>query len=272
MKFLTALLLLICIVSPNFAYAGVNTHALVLVAASSQSAVKSSPGTLPSGSSARSVCAWLKTTGSAETYAVGYGSGSAAGAWDLTTETNLVSIRQNGGNHRWTATNITNGAWHFVCVTYPAGANINAATVDAYMDSSTPLADGTTGSGVSNTIFGAIRVGADCQSASCSTPTVFFDGNVDDVQVWNKQLSGAEVLTAMDGCNLSDSASGLVGRWRFDNDYVDSTASANNLTAVNSPTFTTSAAYSCVTASGQQSKMTIVGAKVITTGVKVTKP
>lgn len=269
-----SLILLFTIISPHFAYAGVNTHALAVASASSQSAVKQSPAGLPNGSQARSVCAWVKTTTASETYAVGYGGDTTAGQFDLTTDVNLISIRQNGGNHRWTATNVTDGNWHFICVTYPAGSNINSVNVDAYMDTSTALTDSSSGSGVTNTLFGCIRLGADSGggSGACTTPSVFFNGNLDDVQVWDKQLSGAEVLTAKDGCNLSDSATNLVGRWRLDNDYVDSTANANNLTAVNAPTFVSPGAYTCAVVTGQQVKMTIINTKMVTNGVKVIKP
>lgn len=248
MKYISLLLLIILL--PHFAFAGVNTHAGVFVSASSQFAKKSSPTGLPSGSQARTIIAYVQTSTGGETYAIGYGADTASGQFDITTDTNLLSIRQNGGNRRYNATGITNGSWHKIAIVYPAGNNINSASVDAYMDTtSAQLTDSSSGSGVTNTSFGCIQIGADSGGA-CATPTVFFNGQVDDLQVWNKALSTAEIDAAWDGCNLSDSATNLVFRARLDNNFNDSTSGGNNLNTLSAsnPTFTTSGAYTCAAA------------------------
>lgn len=274
MKYVFTLLVLFCFI-PQFVFAGVNTHAAVFVSASSQYAKKASPTGIPSGGNARTITAWVQTSTGGETYFEGYGQDTASGQFDLTTDTNLLSIRQNGGNRRYNATNITNGSWHSIAIIYPgASVNINSATVDAYMDSvGAQLTDNSSASGITNTSLGCIQIGAD-SGGGCATPTVFFNGNVDDLQIWDKALSTAEITAAWDGCNLSDSATNLVFRARLDNNFNDSTANANNLSpSGSSPTFTSSPAYTCaVAASSGAGRITIVNTRANMQNIRGSKP
>jgi hypothetical protein len=248
MKYLALFLALYLI--PITTFAGVNTHSVTLNSATPDYAKRMSPSGLPSGSNARTIIVYVKTTATGEIYFLGYGSDTTAGQFDLTTDNasgGILSIRQNGGNRRFLAPGITDGNWHKIAIVYPGGVNINSATVDAYMDTtSAQLSDSSAGSGVTNTVFGCIQIGAD-SGGGCTSPSVFFNGSVDDVQVWDKALSTAEIDAAWDGCTLSDSASNLVGRWRLDNGWSDSTSNANDLTPAGTPSFTSDTAYSCGT-------------------------
>ncbi|MBU6501180.1 MAG: LamG domain-containing protein [Patescibacteria group bacterium] len=67
----------------------------------------------------------------------------------------------------------------------------------------------------------------------------FFDGKIDDFRIWNAALSASTIL-ANNQIQVSATAASLQAAWTFNSVYTDTTANANTLTAVNSPTFDTS--------------------------------
>jgi len=74
-----------------------------------------------------------------------------------------------------------------------------------------------------------------------------FDGLIDDVRVWSRALTEAQINSLYtDPCNFDDGVN-LMGRWLFDNNGNDdnATTTPNNLTNNNSATFSTTVAYSC---------------------------
>ena len=78
--------------------------------------------------------------------------------------------------------------------------------------------------------FGQNRTGSNVQ---------FFDGLVDELRVWNDKRTGAEISTNY-LLELAGNEAGLVGYWKFNNDYTDSqTAGNNDLTANGGPVFST---------------------------------
>lgn len=76
-------------------------------------------------------------------------------------------------------------------------------------------------------------IGAKIQLGS---PALFFDGKLDDVRVWNTARTGTQISTNYSQ-ELAGSESNLVGYWKFNNNYNDSTSNGNNLTASGSPVF-----------------------------------
>lgn len=75
-------------------------------------------------------------------------------------------------------------------------------------------------------VIGAQRVyGVDC-----------FDGLIDDVCVWNRTRSAAEIASDYNR-ELTGSEPGLMGYWKFNGDLQDATANGNHLSAVNGATF-----------------------------------
>jgi hypothetical protein len=82
------------------------------------------------------------------------------------------------------------------------------------------------------------------------SPDTYYDGKLDDVRVWNDIRTGAEIAANYNK-ELSGSEAGLVGYWKLNNDYTDSQISGNNdLTAGNSPTFSTDVPFTGIVAGG----------------------
>jgi len=79
---------------------------------------------------------------------------------------------------------LTAGAWQLLTFTYAGGSNINGAMVylGSTKDSSTP-ASGSVSTWLENQAF----------TIGSRTNTMFFSGNIDEVTVWNKELSQSDV-------------------------------------------------------------------------------
>lgn len=115
------------------------------------------------------------------------------------------------------------GTWHHVVVSksgenitfYVDGSQVGATQVgvSAIYDSTAPF-----------------RVGAHGNNQS------YFDGQIDDVRVWNVARTGAEIAADMNR-ELTGDEPGLVGYWKLNGSFEDSTANNNDLTPVNGPQF-----------------------------------
>ena len=117
------------------------------------------------------------------------------------------------------------GVWFHIAYTYKA----STGAVNLYINGSSE------GSGTNSktSIFngnGDFVVGASSNR--------YFDGLIDEVRVWNTERTATEIQDNYDK-ELIGTESNLQGYWRFNNDYTDETSNGNDLTAVNSPTFST---------------------------------
>ncbi|MDM8536732.1 FG-GAP-like repeat-containing protein [Desulfobacterales bacterium HSG17] len=79
-----------------------------------------------------------------------------------------------------------------------------------------------------------LRIGAGTTEGA---PQLFYNGQIDEVRVWNKVLTQTEILSSR--CNtLAGNETGLAAYWRFDHDtgttLMDHTANANHGTLMNS--------------------------------------
>jgi len=141
------------------------------------------------------VTAWIRTSNSGNQVIASYdrneywrleinGSGAGSGqvGWDVRTSTGQVDYGS--------ATRVDNGAWHHVAGVFDNG------TLTIYIDGNpeTPTSGGSTfGRGV-RTRYGFIGVGSEATSFDGSKgPTSYFDGNMDDVRIYNRALSAAEI-------------------------------------------------------------------------------
>lgn len=118
----------------------------------------------------------------------------------------------------------------------------NAASSYKYYVNGSQL--GSTFTGVNTSVNNTSQQFAIGSNQLSGVPGRFFDGQIDDVRVWSRELSSTEIgdLYA-DPCNFSNGAS-LQGWWEFENNGNDTTANNNDLTNNNSATFTTGL-YSC---------------------------
>jgi len=196
-------------------------------------------------------CAWisLDAVGGGFNYVI-IGKGSATGS----TRQYRFGIRDNAGQKQMVMqsssagtsfdgdTAVSDGsAWvastpYLVCVTH-SGTDVKYYINDAQHSTTQTSAISSFHNGTSPFSIGAENVGV--------TPAQYFNGQVDDVMIWTRALSLAEIQAIYNTpCTFSEGAS-LVSRWPFETDATDATASNNDLTAAGSATVGAAPVYTC---------------------------
>jgi len=145
-----------------------------------------------------SVEAWVKTSNSGNQIIASFdrsdywrlginGDGAAAGrvAWNLNTSGGILDMGS--------VTRVDDGNWHHVAGTYDNG--LASIYIDGELDIS--LTMGTTiGSG--NTRFGFVGVGSEASTYNGPRgPSYYFNGEIDELRVWNKSLTEVEIKSRM---------------------------------------------------------------------------
>ncbi len=144
-----------------------------------------------------------------------------------------VSFQDSGGTQHMAcyAATINTGTWYHVVGVWDASAfnlmiYVNG-TLDVTQNTGASVPVITSGSG--------LRVGSDGGGTSR------WNGVLDDVRLYNRVLSAAEITTLYNW-HVSPPSSGLAGRWKFDESggttASDSSGNVNNGTLTNGPTFT----------------------------------
>lgn len=137
------------------------------------------------------------------------------------------------------------GTYKFYSVSWQASTSTanfyeNAQLIGTKTGSKTSINDNTS-------IFG---IG--CYENSSGTKTGFYDGLIDDVRVWSDVRTAQEIAAYYQQI-LAGTEDHLVAYYKFDGDVTDSqTSGLNNLTANNSPTYSTDVAFFGVTTRGDE--------------------
>lgn len=146
-----------------------------------------------------SVAAWFKTSAdySSNAFIVNKGglSSEAPGAnlnygiFMNSEEQIRGGFETSSGANNWVtpSNSFSDGKWHFAVVTF------DGSIIRFYIDG-VQISSKTTSASPDNSWSHPLRIGADS-----STPSSYFAGNVDEVRVWNRALSGQEVSDAYGG-------------------------------------------------------------------------
>ena len=125
--------------------------------------------------------------------------------------------------------NLTAGAWKHVAVTW-----ISASHISEFFLNGNSL-------GTSLGTFTAIHDNASTfqigMYKNATVPTAFYNGEIDDVRVWNAVRSAANILVNKD-IQIAASTVNLQAYYQLNNNWTDATANGNDLTPANAPTFT----------------------------------
>lgn len=191
------------------------------------------PAGLPMGAAARTTEAWIKTTNPAEQAIIDFGTDAGLyHAWEFVVAEDVIGVRLNGGNAFWTANDVTDGDWHHVALVYSGEGAVDTNTI-AYMDG-IALVQASAVSAIPDTTDDWIYLGG------AGTPVaVFFDGQIDEVRIWNVARSSTEIAKSIFG-KLKKKETGLVGYWKFDGGLlVDESGNNNDLMNNNDARFST---------------------------------
>jgi len=136
------------------------------------------------GTQPRTITAWVKTNTSGEQPIVNYGlPGDAGERWCFRIhESGMIRVEVTGGPNHLGTTNVLDNVWHHVGVVFTSGTTMEMQLyVDGQPDN-TPEVGGST----VNTVSGAdVTIG--------SRETNYFTGLIDEVQMYDYALTGAEI-------------------------------------------------------------------------------
>ena len=152
----------------------------------------------PLGNSARSLVGWFKadTETSQGPSFFHYGSGGAGRRFAITADWTEVSVAVDG--HKWGVKNLgLDDGWHHVAVTYVASGDSDDIRI--YLDG--VLQSAATLNGSPRTID--TRVGGDAGIGRTWEGTVYYDGKIDGVRLYNFTLTQAEVTNLYNNVNSS---------------------------------------------------------------------
>ena len=191
-------------------------------------AVSATNANLPLGNTAKTIEAWVKTTQN--------NIGEPILTYGNLSTNNRFSLYQAGGKLAFVAefndynTNvaINDGIWHHVAATH------DGTTLKIYLDG---VQVGTSQAQTFNTIGTQISIGHKGNALE------YFNGNIDEIRVWNTALSADDILRRKN-CELQGTETGLVAYYKFNQGLdggsntaittlTDATAGGNNGTLTN---------------------------------------
>lgn len=185
--------------SSALTYAGGSNHAL------------QSTYTGISGTSARTVTAWIKTTSNNPQAIVSWGTDAGGTLFEVMTKSGELRLKIGNATSttafiKKTVNNIVNGGeWHHIAVTVPADGALNDCVL--YVDGGV-AAINTTASGataVNTTISTGVTIGN-----SIISDNYFRNGAIDDVRIYASELTAGEIL-AVAGIAVSAPVANFTG-------------------------------------------------------------
>jgi hypothetical protein len=163
------------------------------------------PAALPSGTGARTICAWAKSNSVASGSRVIASFGTAATGKDMYIGMSTKSLVGGGFSSDLSVSSFWDTNWHFIALTY------DGTTANLY-------ADGVLKSSAAkswNLTHSACNIGAQPNG------TALWNGNIDDVRIYNRALSAAEIAalistppasgTLLSGVSASSTSANLGG-------------------------------------------------------------
>lgn len=132
-------------------------------------------------------------------------------------------------------TTLTTAKWNRLSIGWDASAStayfyLNAQLLGTATGSRTAIHDNASD----------LYMGAD---KGASVVEDFFNGKIDDVRIWGNLQSSSDIF-ANNQIQLTGNEGGLEAYYKFNNAATDATGNANDLTLVNSPTYSTSVPFS----------------------------
>lgn len=125
------------------------------------------------------------------------------------------------------------GVWYHLAMS----VDVSAKTGIAYVNGYAVATDAGVGSATSiRNVSTTFTIGT--RDRPTGAPDSFADGLVDEVRIWNDIRDSAEISANWKKELVGDEAN-LVAYYKMNNDFVDETSNNNDLTAVNSPVFST---------------------------------
>ena len=241
-RLLTTIVVLSAILAfGSVAYAGTNTHSLTT--STGPNAKRTTSNFTAYGTAAVTVEAWVKTSTDNGTVMVVNVNDGGTSTFQIikiaAANAYRFSLNDAVSSSDIAEASIETGAWVHIAGTYD-GSNVRI-----YLNGVQQGSDVAFSSNIRTD--SPTRLGIGVRSTGADLP---FQGEIDDVRVWNIARSAAQITADKSNCDLSTTATGLRGWWKMDNANSDSQTNitANDLVNVGTPSFTTDPAFACAAA------------------------
>ena len=138
------------------------------------------------GAQSRTCCAWIKTTQSTVGEIMTWGSLDTGAKWSVGIKTNVFSVRVQGGNI-FGSTEINDGLWHHVAVTWQPDTDTMLSNAILYVDGAPEII------GSMSDIEINTAASEDVSFGKMQTYN-YFQGQIDDVRIYDKVLGPNEIF------------------------------------------------------------------------------
>lgn len=156
------------------------------------------------GTNARTVSAWVKTTEAAKSIGiVSWGDQPSGDKWSLlvqnTTDPKGTLRLELGFGNTIATTPVNDGQWHHVACTLDSLPSPSSTDVKFYVDGQPDAVIGGAPVAINTVALNDVLIGTDIQNR-------FFDGVIDEVRIYNRALSAAEIASQFSATNQSAAA------------------------------------------------------------------
>jgi hypothetical protein len=139
------------------------------------------------GTASRTCTAWIKTT-KPSSQIISWGSSDLGAKWTLRVNENGTLRAEVAGGYIYGVTNLCDDRWHHVAVVLNDDGSPDISEAVLYVDGQPESVGGVLPYSVNTAISNDVLIGVNL------TGTVFFQGLIDEVQVFDRALTAAEIL------------------------------------------------------------------------------
>ncbi len=156
------------------------------------------------GANPRTISAWVKTTENSKSIGiVSWGDLPSGNKWSLlvqnTTEPKGTLRLELGYGNTIASTPVNDGQWHHVACTLDSLPTPTSTDVKFYVDGQPDAVIGGAPVAINTVALDAVLIGSDIQNR-------FFNGVIDEVRIYNRALSAAEIAALFEATNQSAAA------------------------------------------------------------------
>ncbi len=156
------------------------------------------------GKQSRTICCWIKTTSIGSDTMVSYGGidpGAQGTSWTFRLDSGRLRVQV------WTGytighTPINDGQWHHVACILNADPNPNVNEIDLYIDGVLDSKDEPGNAQINTESITDVTIGAAVNPGSYITKRWFFNGEIDDVRIFDTALNNQELQAVINGDDL----------------------------------------------------------------------
>ncbi len=150
------------------------------------------------GSAPRTCTAWIKTTTTANVGVMGWGSDTTGNKWSFLVEGGNARLEITGGWVQGTRL-VNDGSWHHIACTFQSDGTPDATEVKLYVDGTSEAISSSQSATVNTLGVGPVQIGSDVQNR-------YFPGVIDEVHIYNRALSAAEISALYNSTDQSAEA------------------------------------------------------------------